>query len=139
MIMEAVIDEEVKGTSSKFKSGGEYGLGLKAKLGMASSTIAQKTTDIYTASKAAKKVIDDLKKKNKLNPIWNPEQVVEDALRQRFASKSNGKDLLCKLNGLVNFEYVTALEPMIGTLPTGKGTNVYGKVLQRLAADELCS
>lgn len=139
MIMEAGIDEEVKGTSSKFKSGGEYGLGLKAKLGMASSTIAQKTADIYTASKAAKKVIDDLKKKNKLNPIWNPEQVVEDALRQRFASKSNGKDLLCKLNELVNFEYVTALEPMIGTLPTGKGTNVYGKVLQRLAADELCS
>jgi hypothetical protein len=135
MIMESG-DEDVKGIGAQFRVEGKEGRLLKASLSQSSDT-DKKTTDIQNASKAAKKIADKLKSDKKLNSAWNPTQVVEDALRQRFTAKSDGKDLLCKLDGLVNFEYVTAIEPLIGKTSTGKGTNVYGEVLQQLAPD-LC-
>jgi hypothetical protein len=127
-------DDAIKGIASKFTSDGDFGRVLKAALKV-SPTIEKQVAAIVNASKAAKKEIDKLK----LSTAWRPQEAVADALRQRFATKSNGKNLLCSLNGLVDFTYLTTFEPMIGVTRDGKGTNVYGDILQQLAEEELCT
>jgi hypothetical protein len=135
MILESGIGDS-KGVGAKFRTEGEYGRPLKAFLSQ-QKTLEQTTTEILNTSKAAKKVVDDLRKAKQLNTTWNPKAAVEDALRQRLAAASPAKTLLCKLKDLVTFEYITAIEPLIGVTKSG-GKNVYGEVLKELA-DELCA
>ena len=135
MILESGIGD-TKGIGAKFRTEGEYGRPLKAFLGL-QKTLEQTTTELLNASKSAKKVVDDLRKTNQLNTAWNPKAAVKDALRQRFATASPAKTLLCKLKDIVEFEYITVIEPLIGITTKTSGKNVYGQVLKELA-DEFC-
>lgn len=133
--------DDIKAQGTRFATSGQYGNKLKGQLAIAGSATDKVTPIIIRASIAAKKEVDKLVKDKTLN-AWNIEQAVEDALRQRLDKEKKSFELLCGLNKAADFEYLTAFEPMLGLLVSEKakekGTNVYGKVLKRLA-DELCA